>query len=424
MPFDVGRFTEEIKPLQTHPAELSLVMLSLFALVVFGSYALMDLNVLGLFLNISMEPMALALLPLALAFLGLAAVYVFLYAVHITGLEGFIQLMGLVSLLVIVPLIFLLPSFGIILVPLVVMGILVLLSIWHGTNEARIRAERFLAMTSRIMVEEKELVLPMVAFLLISVYLLLTYLGVTVSLGWVKVSGSVARGYSVSFMDPISIGISLPFFIFLHFVFHSLFMGAAAGVTYIWHRGEDPKMMHGINLIAHRLDAMLPYSYQSSINRAISSIAGEPFHNPFILQAVAITGKRPQEAEKISLKVLKNLPGVLFKELFQENGSEFVYRIFRDIILFAGIVTFIVSGSFIWALTVFYAAGTVFSLTLATMGVVYQTLLFSFALERELGVKDPGRMPDEMAPVINRILQVDASMGGVESHIKQLDGGA
>jgi len=415
MPFDVERFTGEGKPLKFDPFMFSFLGLLGGCLIFYGAYSAIRL---AETIELPTTPLLTALIPLLGALAAAVMVYSFLYSIHKTGMEGVILSAGLVYLLVASVLAVIIPGFGII---IGVMGFMIIGGLWFSTGPARERARRFLEAVVEVMMEEKELVLPTFVFFILSAYLLLSYVGFLDEFGILDFVPGNNGGYNIGHLDAIPFLISLFAFIYLQQVVFLFLMGIVVGITYIWYRGKDPELKDGVHLVLHRLDPITEFAAYAAVYHTIQAalilfgriggvIAAKIMDlvwgavNYFSLQTVVITGRRAPQAIKLSARLLsRNIPDVLVKEVFVDNGIEFIFRIMSFPIYFIGFGLVFLTGDTALAPLFIYSASVIFGVFIFTMNYVYRTFLFAWALEKELGKDAGGRMPKGMEEVIERI---------------------
>jgi hypothetical protein len=415
MPFDVGRFTCGDIPgkavgWKAYALLLVALILSAYAYGVVAALAPRMLS--G---NAGRDVLAVLVTPLGAAIAAIAAFYCFIYLTHRLGLDYLVALMGFAYGGAILLLFVLgIPQFILL---LVCGAIFLLYYLTRGFAEQKL-AERLIKASTRIMLEERELLLPPLAFFLVVSYLFTGYMALMVSQDFVAFArGPGGKTELIIHNFP---GAALVTFLFLAVdmaLFH-VAMGMVVGITYIWYRGEDPRLRDGVNLVLKRLDNIVSYSICAAFyytlmvfvsgrgrgGKAVSRVMGFVWGviNYFTLQTLVVTGKRPMESINLSFELLrKNIPDVLYKEVFVGRSLNGVSSLLHLPVLVVATGLFMQTRDplplFFW---LFYASVVI--VAVYCMELIYNTLLFSWALERHLGLK-PGAIPAEMGPIVGLI---------------------
>jgi len=408
-----------------HYKAISIWLLALLAILlgVYGTRSLVEKDVLGRFLNIGLNPILSALVPAAIAAAGAIASYVLLSLAKEDSVEGLIQIIGLVFIVAVPWFFYAKPVEGVVVFVLVAVGFFSFLGRWHGSHE-RHRAERFIHMTSDMMLEERELALPAFSFILVSSYLVFCYLGFLYDSGFVVFAGSKAGGYSVLSWNHSGVALSLAALVFAHSTLYYMFMAGVSLFVYEWHHRRTPSFAGSLAGLGDRIDNILPFSLFAAFNQAVDTIGGvrDNTVNPFALPTAVIGGRSSSDAMQVSRRLLsKRVPEAVMDEVFRENGLGFLARSGRLLLIFASFVAYLASQSVVWGLLSLYFAALVFEVAVGTMNTVYTTILFAWAVNDR--VEEGGRrLPRGMSEVIARINQVKSRLMEAESRLRSVEG--
>jgi hypothetical protein len=291
------------------------------------------------------------------------------------------------------------------------------------------RVARFIESTSTLMLEEPQIILPTIFMEIVFCLLVISSLGIWIGI----VTAPALTGVEVAefkLVNAISISALLsPIYYFIFTFFYFWFMSMNVGITYIWYRGRDPDLEDGVKVALSRMKPIIVFSFYTALiyllrlvlkalaakHRAFRDILERASGfllsiwrgiNYFTLQTLVIERLSAGESIKRSLYMLiKYIPEVVTREVFFRGATACLTYLFCGVgislVALISILFNLPAGTFLLA-----AFGAIFAISLPlvmvlkTFGVSYNTLIYSWALDQELNLKIPYRLPKVVESVI------------------------
>jgi hypothetical protein len=313
------------------------------------------------------------------------------------------------------------------------------------------RAAHFVEMGSNLIIEEPSIIVPTIFSEVVIVYLAISSAGI-----WARLSltpgllSSLLPGFDpfvLQAANAVVITVLLsPVYWFVFNFFYFFFMSMNVGITYMWYRGVDPTFRDGVAVAFSRLSTIITFSLYAAMVQllrvalkafaqklgvfkgpveAASGFIGAVWRgiNYFTLQAVVIEKEKAWDSIKRSFYMLvKYVPEVVTRELFFKGAHGF----FAFLSFSLGLGMTLLICHFIRAdiaLIIVAVAVAILALWLPmnlvfkTLGVSYNTLVYAWALDQELNLEIPYRLPKVVKDALEAIKKLP-SVGEVWEQLK------
>jgi hypothetical protein len=292
------------------------------------------------------------------------------------------------------------------------------------------KASYILSASATVVKEEKEVLLPPLIFFVISIFVnlaLIAFIAVDPTLNGQSIF-NFQYGAEVKELLVLALGT------FTHTFFYFSLMSIVVGITFVWYRKKDPDLKLGISIALSRLDTIFGFSIIKTlimvIDRALDMMSRKKegqkregvvaiiaifasiirgiigtiwsLVNYFTLQTITIDGLGAKDSIKRSAKVLKDsIPDVLTKEVIANSAMNFMGLILFFMLSSGCILTSYLLNLGALQSIVMFVLLLVFgyipiTITMQTLAVNYNTILYSYSRDRIFGINKPARIPDFM----------------------------
>lgn len=292
------------------------------------------------------------------------------------------------------------------------------------------KASYILSASAMVVRDEKEVLLPPLLFFVISILVnlaLLALIAVDPTINGQNIF-NFQYGQEVKELLVVALGT------FTHTFFYFTLMSIVVGITFVWYRKEDPNLKIGISIALSRLNTIFGFSIIRTavmvVDRALQMVSRKEqgkergagmdalafvatiartiigaiwsLVNYFTLQTITIDGLGAKDSIKRSAKVLKDsIPDVLTKEVIA-NSAMNLMSIMLFLMLTSGCIltSYLLKLGLLQSILMFallLAFGYIpLTITMQTLAINYNTLLYSYSRDRVFGINRPARIPDFM----------------------------
>ena len=430
--FDPKKFTEEGKSIEISIPLLLITVLFFGIFIIYGTYTLVSSDILSNIFEsvfgIDTSEYSLIIvvgIPILGVVTGISLVFIFLYVIK--SFSKFAVFSGVILISIVALIYAVLVPGGFVFLIFAAAIIFYFCTRWMLVIE---RSMNLLETSAEIILEEKELLVPSFVFLIFAIYSIIAFIGImedtdsyTLSSCQYNDDGSQQCNLDLN-ITKTTIFIVGAFAFVITFLYFWL-MGINVAITYIWYRKKDPSFAQGVSLSLRRLNTIIVFSiYASIVYMAMATIVrfGGKFGiiivrliegawglvNYFTLPSIIIGNNSSKDAIKESAYLLtKYIPDVIAKEVFVDEGINIFAQIFFIVLFFVGYLVISIFNIHPAFFVPFFIFGWFPMLAaLKTMNVVYNTLLYSWCVDKEYEVFAPYRIPAAVAGTIRKLMRV------------------
>lgn len=369
------------------------------------------------------------LIPILILIIVLATLNIFII-IYIFALLGgrAIYLMIALSLLYDIVAILIFPPAIIVLI----IHIIVLLLIMSSGALDRVKV--FLEGSIKVILDEKELILPIFLSVFLVIFFSFSAIGLFDNVNVLErkvITYNNTKVIHYEIKNEQLFAFLLFGYILVKLVVIYFIRGVNIGIVYLWYRGKDPRLIDGLRIAASRFDKIAVFSLYSTLIYLLNFLGRKSFigrvasylinmmwgvANYFTLPTIIVLNKSIGKAIRISTRLLiKHIPDVLAKEIFVDAGlnTTLAFLVLILLIPYFGIslavmfLVFKLSSSlvlgFLSFMLTFIMLCVSIIVALITITSTYHTILFLWCLDQETKKEKPRRIPREMVPVIEKI---------------------